>query len=257
MEVQRGGGRPDSVSRAGEWKLVWKPALAKPAPLRRSSSLRNGELPKTSGVRRNWGPGSRPLSTSGLKAHTPLPVASPMHNGPSFHSGIAFDHINSHVGRNPASDRLASRPQGTGLSRTAPVSRPASVQGASSGRAEIESITTPRSVRLGLIKKLRLPSRGSDVSSSARSGLSTMSQMTVPSSAMRLGTGKAMDSQRSHSSMASSTYSAYSDLTSASQQDEILKRIKGLEDALNAERALRLQMQTLIQTKVPSTILES
>jgi len=52
----------------------------------------------------------------------------------------------------------------------------------------------------------------------------------------------------------SGTYSAYSDLTSASQTTdvEILKRIKGLEDALNAERLLRLQMQEMISKKVPT-----
>ena len=234
----RGGGRPNSVSRAGEWKLVWKPALPKPAPLSRTASSRAHE-PKSSGVRRNWGPGSRPLSAVGPKTLAPLRAP------PAARAG-SLSALGDCVG--------APR---TGLSRGVQ-SRPASVQGLSSHDAEVESITTARSGRSGVISKLRLPSRGagSEAGSSARSGLSTMSQMSVPSSAMRSGAGKALDSQRSHSSMASSAYSAYSGLTSVSQQDEILKRIKGLEDALNAERALRLQMQSLIQTQVPSTIPE-
>lgn len=242
MQALKGGGRPDSVSRAGEWKLVWKPAMPKPTPLSKTAASRADALPKTAGVRRNWGPGSRPASTVGPNRLAPMRASSAVSAGSNA----------GHIG--------ALR---TGLSRSSLQSRPASVQGLVAGLSrhdtEVESIATARSAGSGVVAKLRLPSRGagSEAGSSARSGLSTMSQMSVPSSAMRLSDGKAMDSQRSHSSLASSKFSAYSNLTSVSQQDEILKRIQGLEDALNAERALRLQMQTLIQSQVPSTIPES
>ena len=65
-------------------------------------------------------------------------------------------------------------------------------------------------------------------------------------------------SMRSVSSVDSraSSYSAYSGLTSVSQQNEILDRIKGLEEALNAERTLRMRMQEMIETKLPPTIPE-
>jgi hypothetical protein len=125
--------------------------------------------------------------------------------------------------------------------------RPASVQGfvrADSGSALSGSIR---------VKPLRLPSRGPEIAtfgseppSSARSRLSTVSQKMHS----RLGTGDSMRSQRSVSSLGSSMSGYYSDFTSVSQQDEILKRIQGLEDALHAERSLRQQMQELIQSKV-------
>jgi hypothetical protein len=137
--------------------------------------------------------------------------------------------------------------------------RPASVQGflrADSGSALSGSIR---------VKPLRLPSRGPEIAtfgseppSSARSRLSTVSQKMHS----RLGTGDSMRSQRSVSSLGSSMSGYYSDFTSVSQQDEILKRIQGLEDALHAERSLRQQMQELIQSKVvglnqPKTIPET
>jgi hypothetical protein len=50
----------------------------------------------------------------------------------------------------------------------------------------------------------------------------------------------------------SAGYSAYTDMTSVSQRDDILKRIQGLEEALNAERSLRVKMQELIQINLPT-----
>jgi hypothetical protein len=236
------GARPPSVSRAGEWKLVWRP---KPGPLKplppRSASTEPQEC--SSGVRRNWGPGSRPKPAA--------PAAGPA----TFSSRISL----THTTRPPFDDGMTGI-LATGLLQTnipgmTPPNRsttfgrpgPALVQGlvrADSGSALSGSVR---------VKPLRLPSRGPEIAtfgseppSSARSRLSTVSQKMYS----RLGTGDSMRSQRSVSSLGSSMSGYYSDFTSVSQQDEILKRIQGLEDALHAERSLRQQMQELIQSKV-------
>lgn len=234
------GARPPSVSRAGEWKLVWrpKPGPLKPLPPRSASTeARDG----SSGVRRNWGPGSGPKPAA--------PAAGPATSS----SRISL----TQTARPPFDDGMTGmlatgllQPNIPGMAppnRSTTVGRPASVQGfvrADSGSAFSGSVR---------VKPLRLPSRGPEIAtfgseppSSARSRLSTVSQQMHS----RLGTGDSMRSQRSVSSLGSRMSGHYSDFTSVSQQDEILKRIQGLEDALHAERSLRQQMQELIQSKV-------
>lgn len=257
----QGAGRPPSVSRIGEWQLVWKPAKSKQLPLLPVKSSRSQQPPASSsgGVRRNWGPGSGPIPAAQTSALRQQRASTRHATKPPFGDNMT--------------GVLTSGLLKTGIPGMTPptrgsLMRPASVQGFVRSNSQVEVITSARSAlsATGSVKPLRLPSRGPDISTfgsepadSARSRLSTVSQQSLgtksAASRRRLGTGNTMNSQRSVSSLGSSvsgSYSAYSDLTSASQQNEILKRIQGLEEALNAERSLRLQMQDLISTKVPA-----
>ena len=249
QEKARGGGRPHSVSRTGEWKLVWKPGFdAGPSRTKTPKPL------LAVGVRRNWGPGSdlhrstaAELRASCRDAHRP-----PF---PDCMTGI-----------------LANGTRTLGLPGLVPRDmcpatrvRPASVMGSErpgSHISEVLTIGTARSTgsQKGPVQKLRLPSRrASEAATSTRSRQSTVSQHSLRSESAcgtrRLGTALSTRSESSVDSRASS-YSAYSGLTSVSQQDEILDRIKGLEEALNAERTLRMRMQEMIETKLPPTIPE-
>lgn len=255
----RGAGRPPSVSRVGEWQLVWKPAKSKQLPLQPVKSVRREDAHSSSGVRRNWGPGSRNAT-----AVTPLRASTRHASKPPFGDGmmgvLTTGLLKTGIpGMTPPTRGLAML-----------VRRPASVQGFVRSNSQIEVMTSARSAlsATGPVHPLHLPLRGgpdlstfgSEPADSERSHLSTVSRQSEGISEARrkrLGTGNSLRSQRSVSSLGSSmsgTYSAYSDLTSASQTTdvEILKRIKGLEDALNAERLLRLQMQEMISKKVPT-----
>ena len=256
----RGAGRPPSVSRVGEWQLVWKPAKSKQLPLQPVKSVRREDAHSSSGVRRNWGPGSRNAT-----AVTPLRASTRHASKPPFGDGM--------MGVLTTGLLKTGIPGMTPPTRGAAamlVRRPASVQGFVRSNSQIEVMTSARSAlsTIGPVHPLHLPLRGgpyistlgSEPANSERSHLSTVSRQSEGISEARrkrLGTGNSLRSQRSVSSLGSSmsgTYSAYSDLTSASQTTdvEILKRIKGLEDALNAERSLRLQMQEMISRKVPA-----
>lgn len=254
MEASKGGGRPQSVSREGEWKLVWKPKL-KPLPLQCTKSP-NMETPlgtssgvrKSSGVRRNWGPGSGPNHVQTRKK-SPMRASTLDPNRPPYGDGMTGI-------LSTASLRMGI----PGL--TPPSQRSSSAQGFVRPNSKLGDSATARSGHPHSIKPLCIPSKktdieiieGSEASNSARSRLSTMSQQSL-AHRKRLGTGRSVLSQRSVSSMTSylsGNGSAYSDFTSVSQQDEIIKRIKGLEEALNAERTLRMKMQEMIQTKLPT-----
>ena len=267
MEASARVARPPSVSRGGEWKLVWRPAqpAGKPGPLKPLPPRSASAEPKasSSGVRRNWGPGSGPR-----------PAAA------AAHDTVRFRACTTKTTKPPFDDAMTgilatgllhtNIPGMTPPNRAATCRRTASAQGAapaaSSGGADGGQPQGSSSRNVGSaiagsgrVKPLRLPSRGPDIvtfgsepPSSARSRLSTVSQKM----GSRLGTRDSMRSQRSVSSLGSSmsgSCSAYSSFTSVSQQDEILKRIQGLEEALQAERSLRLQMQEMIQSKVGAT----
>ena len=267
----RGADRPPSVSRVGEWKLVWRPAkpeqaaLPKPKPLNSASSTRSGHVqPLSKGVRRNWGPGSDPQARpKGPKSLSPLRASTRAAGKPPFGDSM--------TGVLTSGLLKTGIPGMTPPHRASAFRRPASVQGFVRADSQVERIATRGSGRSDVsypMNRLQLPSRGPDVemlgsqpASSTRSQLSTVSQQSLGSRSSarreRLGTGLSLHSQRSVSSLGSrvsGSYSAYSGMTSISQQDEILKRIQGLEEALNAERSLRLQMQEIIQTKVGSQI---
>jgi hypothetical protein len=261
LEVTRGA-RPSSVSRDGEWKLVWQPKKATPDLSGKSTSAYI-QKPQTasSGVRRNWGPGSGPKVLSKTRGVYDLRASTRAETKPPYPDGmtgmLTTGALSMGIPGLIPPNRAAAKTRG-------PAS---SVKGSARSKLQAGRISTSNSEERAAIRpalsgnpvtKLRLPlvkpdveNFGSEAASSARSRLSTVSR--------RLGTRNSMRSQRSMSSLGSrlsSSYSAYSGLTSVSQQDEILQRIKGLEDALNAERALRQQMQELIESKVPATIQE-
>lgn len=125
------------------------------------------------------------------------------------------------------STTLAHHPRAASAQPLAP-SRPASIAGSA------------RSVKI----EIRKPADVFDVElqpalNSARSTVSAVSRVSRRSARSDV-------SFRSASS--AGTYSGLSGVSSQFDQEEILRRIQGLEDALKAEKNLRKKMQTIIES---------